>query len=272
MPVTEPRRTGSPGGQAVPRGRDGPRQGGLARAVRRRRRRRGSDRAVALRPRRARATAARRPSRSSSTWRSRRASWSSTSTQTYQCGNEEANVGHIVIVASGYRVVAEGVFTYRVERRGQDRRAACVLGAGQGDGERDSGLGGRRCVGERARPRTTRRRRSRVCARSLANARTSDGSPAFPRSRTRRIGETHNPRRRLHQTRLHPPRLRQPGLTPRAGSATTGRPTSTNSPWPADPTTASPKTAGPSRSATASPNGYLPPSSNRSGSARRSRR
>jgi steroid Delta-isomerase len=40
-------------------------------------------------------------------------------TQTYQCGNEEANVGHIVIVASGFRVVAEGVFTYRVDDHGK---------------------------------------------------------------------------------------------------------------------------------------------------------
>jgi steroid Delta-isomerase len=39
--------------------------------------------------------------------------------QTYQCGAEEANVGHIVIVASGYRVVAEGVFTYRVDEDGK---------------------------------------------------------------------------------------------------------------------------------------------------------
>ncbi|CAN5822057.1 nuclear transport factor 2 family protein [soil metagenome] len=39
--------------------------------------------------------------------------------QTYQCGNEEANVGNIVIVASGFRVVAEGVFTYRVNDEGQ---------------------------------------------------------------------------------------------------------------------------------------------------------
>jgi len=38
---------------------------------------------------------------------------------TYQCGNEEANVGNIVIVASGYRVVAEGVFTYRVDDEGK---------------------------------------------------------------------------------------------------------------------------------------------------------
>ena len=40
-------------------------------------------------------------------------------TQTFQCGDEEANVGQIVIVASGYRVVAEGVFTYRVNDEGQ---------------------------------------------------------------------------------------------------------------------------------------------------------
>ena len=39
--------------------------------------------------------------------------------KTYVCGAEEANVGHIVIVASGYRVVAEGVFTYRVNADGQ---------------------------------------------------------------------------------------------------------------------------------------------------------
>jgi ketosteroid isomerase-like protein len=39
--------------------------------------------------------------------------------KTYVCGEEEANVGHIVIVASGYRVVAEGVFTYRVNADGK---------------------------------------------------------------------------------------------------------------------------------------------------------
>lgn len=38
---------------------------------------------------------------------------------TFQCGNEEANVGNIVIVAHGYRVVAEGVFTYRVNDEGK---------------------------------------------------------------------------------------------------------------------------------------------------------
>jgi steroid delta-isomerase len=39
--------------------------------------------------------------------------------ETFQCGNEEANVGNIVIVASGFRVVAEGVFTYRVNDEGK---------------------------------------------------------------------------------------------------------------------------------------------------------
>ncbi|MDT5128089.1 MAG: steroid Delta-isomerase [Mycobacterium sp.] len=39
--------------------------------------------------------------------------------ETFQCGNEEANVGHIVIVAQGYRVTADGVFTYRVNDEGK---------------------------------------------------------------------------------------------------------------------------------------------------------
>jgi len=39
--------------------------------------------------------------------------------ETYQCGNEEANVGNIVIKAAGYHVVAEGVFTYRVNDAGK---------------------------------------------------------------------------------------------------------------------------------------------------------
>jgi steroid Delta-isomerase len=38
--------------------------------------------------------------------------------KTYRCGNEEANVGHIVIRARGYEVIAEGVFTYRVNDEG----------------------------------------------------------------------------------------------------------------------------------------------------------
>jgi steroid Delta-isomerase len=39
--------------------------------------------------------------------------------KTYQCGNEEANVGNIVIRAAGYEVTAEGVFTYRVNDDGK---------------------------------------------------------------------------------------------------------------------------------------------------------
>ena len=39
--------------------------------------------------------------------------------KTYQCGNEEANVGNIVIRAAGYEVIAEGVFTYRVNDEGK---------------------------------------------------------------------------------------------------------------------------------------------------------
>ncbi|MBV8965429.1 MAG: nuclear transport factor 2 family protein [Mycobacteriaceae bacterium] len=38
---------------------------------------------------------------------------------TFQCGNEEANVGHIVITTGGYQVTAEGVFTYRVNDEGK---------------------------------------------------------------------------------------------------------------------------------------------------------
>ncbi|MCW2513884.1 MAG: ketosteroid isomerase [Mycobacterium sp.] len=39
--------------------------------------------------------------------------------KTYVCGDEEANVGHIVITARGFRVIAEGVFTYRVDDDGK---------------------------------------------------------------------------------------------------------------------------------------------------------
>ena len=39
--------------------------------------------------------------------------------KSYVCGDEEANTGHIEIVAAGYRVVAEGVFTYRVNADGK---------------------------------------------------------------------------------------------------------------------------------------------------------
>ena len=38
---------------------------------------------------------------------------------TFVCGNEEANVGYILITASGFRVKAEGVFTYRVNDAGK---------------------------------------------------------------------------------------------------------------------------------------------------------
>lgn len=39
--------------------------------------------------------------------------------ETFQCGNEEANVGRIVIQSAGYEVTAEGVFTYRVDDEGK---------------------------------------------------------------------------------------------------------------------------------------------------------
>jgi hypothetical protein len=38
---------------------------------------------------------------------------------TFQCGNEEANVGNIVITTGGYQVTAEGVFTYKVNDEGE---------------------------------------------------------------------------------------------------------------------------------------------------------
>jgi steroid delta-isomerase len=38
---------------------------------------------------------------------------------TFQCGNEEANVGNIVITMAGHQVTTEGVFTYRVNDVGQ---------------------------------------------------------------------------------------------------------------------------------------------------------
>ena len=38
---------------------------------------------------------------------------------TFQCGNEEANVGHIVITTGGYQVTAEGVFTYKANDEGK---------------------------------------------------------------------------------------------------------------------------------------------------------
>jgi steroid Delta-isomerase len=38
---------------------------------------------------------------------------------TFQCGNEEANVGHILITTGDYQVTAEGVFTYKANDEGQ---------------------------------------------------------------------------------------------------------------------------------------------------------
>ena len=40
-------------------------------------------------------------------------------TQTYQCGDEEANIGHIVTTMGGHQITTEGVFTYRVNAAGQ---------------------------------------------------------------------------------------------------------------------------------------------------------
>ncbi len=38
---------------------------------------------------------------------------------TFQCGDEEANVGHILITRGEYQVTAEGVFTYRADAEGK---------------------------------------------------------------------------------------------------------------------------------------------------------
>jgi steroid Delta-isomerase len=38
---------------------------------------------------------------------------------TFQCGNEEANVGAILITMGGYRITTEGVFTYKANDAGQ---------------------------------------------------------------------------------------------------------------------------------------------------------
>lgn len=38
---------------------------------------------------------------------------------TFQCGNEEANVGNIVITMGGHQVTAEGVFTYKADDAGK---------------------------------------------------------------------------------------------------------------------------------------------------------
>ena len=38
---------------------------------------------------------------------------------TFQCGNEEANVGNIVTTMGGLQITADGVFTYRVNDEGK---------------------------------------------------------------------------------------------------------------------------------------------------------
>jgi ketosteroid isomerase-like protein len=38
---------------------------------------------------------------------------------TFQCGNEEANVGNIVITMGGHQITAEGVFTYKANDDGK---------------------------------------------------------------------------------------------------------------------------------------------------------
>jgi ketosteroid isomerase-like protein len=38
---------------------------------------------------------------------------------TYECGNEEANVGNIVTTMGGHQFTAEGVFTYKVNDEGK---------------------------------------------------------------------------------------------------------------------------------------------------------
>ena len=38
---------------------------------------------------------------------------------TYQCGNEEANVGRILITTGEYRITAAGVFTYKADDDGK---------------------------------------------------------------------------------------------------------------------------------------------------------
>ena len=38
---------------------------------------------------------------------------------TFQCGNEEANVGAIVTIMGGHQITTEGVFTYKVNAEGK---------------------------------------------------------------------------------------------------------------------------------------------------------
>jgi hypothetical protein len=40
-------------------------------------------------------------------------------TDSFRCGNEEANVGRILITTGGLRVICDGVFTYRVNDDGE---------------------------------------------------------------------------------------------------------------------------------------------------------
>jgi len=99
--------------------RSWPGQRRLAGGVRRRRHRRGPHRAVTLRPGRQGTPGPRcdigvlgqghRPTdRIEFVFR-----------DTYQCGNEEANVGHILITTGDYQVTAEGVFTYKATADGR---------------------------------------------------------------------------------------------------------------------------------------------------------
>ncbi|WP_024442202.1 MULTISPECIES: nuclear transport factor 2 family protein [unclassified Mycobacterium] len=38
---------------------------------------------------------------------------------TFQCGDEEANTGNITITMGGHQIVTEGVFTYRANNKGE---------------------------------------------------------------------------------------------------------------------------------------------------------
>ena len=38
---------------------------------------------------------------------------------TFQCGDEEANTGNITITMGGHQIVTEGVFTYRANEKGE---------------------------------------------------------------------------------------------------------------------------------------------------------
>ncbi len=40
-------------------------------------------------------------------------------TDSFRCGNEEANVGNIVITMGGHQITTDGVFTYRVDDDGR---------------------------------------------------------------------------------------------------------------------------------------------------------